>query len=137
MSFVRDDSLRILIGDHDPLIRHTLQSRLKRQGHIVLVAENGQETLYLFESTQQDLVILDVLLPKLDGFKVLSRIRSGSSIPVILLTSLNQVADRVTGLHLGADDYVCKPFSARELDARIRAVMRRATRPSSTHTSHA
>jgi two-component system, OmpR family, response regulator RpaB len=135
MSFSQDDPIKILIADHDPLIRSALRSRLKLKGHTVITADSGAETLRLVQITEPDLLILDVLLPHMDGLRILARIRGRSDVPVILLSALQDVADRITGLHLGADDYLCKPFSARELDARIRAVMRRTARQSSRSPS--
>ena len=137
MSFAHDDPIKILIADHDPVIRSTLESRLRLQGHTVITAESGAETLRLVQITEPDLVIMDVLLPQLDGFRVLARIRGRSDVPVIMLSALHDLADRITGLHLGADDYLCKPFSARELDARIRSVMRRTARQNTGGPSQA
>jgi OmpR family response regulator RpaB len=82
--------------------------------------------LELFRGFEPDLVVLDVMMPELDGFAVTERIRAQSEVPIILLTALNEVADRITGLELGADDYIVKPFSPKELEARIRSVMRRS-----------
>jgi OmpR family response regulator RpaB len=97
------------------------------QGHQVAAAQDGAEALELFRSVEPDVMVLDVMMPKLDGFAVLERIRAQSEVPVILLTALGDVADRITGLQLGADDYMVKPFSPKELEARIRCVMRRAS----------
>ena len=96
------------------------------QGHSVAAAKDGAEALELFRSVEPDVVVLDVMMPELDGFAVLERIRAQSEVPIILLTALGDVADRITGLQLGADDYMVKPFSPKELEARIRCVMRRA-----------
>jgi len=120
-------SLRILVADDEANIRRILKTRLEMQGHELALAENGAEALELFRGVEPDLVILDVMMPELDGFAVTERIRAQSEVPIILLTALNEVADRITGLELGADDYIVKPFSPKELEARIRSVMRRST----------
>ena len=120
-------SLRILVADDEANIRRILKTRLEMQGHELAMAENGAEALELFRGFEPDLVVLDVMMPELDGFAVTERIRAQSEVPIILLTALNEVADRITGLELGADDYIVKPFSPKELEARIRSVMRRST----------
>ena len=119
--------LKILIADDESNIRRILETRLAMQGHAVAAAKDGAEALDLFRSVEPDVVVLDVMMPELDGFAVLERIRAQSEVPIILLTALGDVADRITGLHLGADDYMVKPFSPKELEARIRCVMRRAS----------
>jgi len=120
-------SLNILIADDEANIRRILETRLSMAGHAVTAAADGEEALEQFRGLEPDLVVLDVMMPKLDGFAVLERIRAQSEVPVILLTALGDVADRITGLQLGADDYMVKPFSPKELEARIRCVMRRAS----------
>ena len=120
------EPIKILIADDEANIRRILETRLRMQGHDVASAENGAEALEIFRGFAPDLVVLDVMMPELDGFAVLERIRAQSEVPVILLTALSDVADRITGLQLGADDYIVKPFSPKELEARIRCVMRRA-----------
>ena len=117
--------LKILIADDEANIRRILETRLTLFGHTVSSAENGAQALELFRSFEPDLVVLDVMMPELDGFAVVERIRAHSQVPIILLTALGDVADRVTGLQLGADDYMVKPFSPKELEARIRCVSRR------------
>lgn len=119
-------ALRILVADDEANIRRILKTRLEMQGHELALAENGAEALELFRGFEPDLVVLDVMMPELDGFAVTERIRAQSEVPIILLTALNEVADRITGLELGADDYIVKPFSPKELEARIRSVMRRS-----------
>jgi len=94
-------------------------------GYSVITACDGEEALSLFRRESPDLVILDVMMPKLDGYGVCQEIRKISDVPIIMLTALGDVADRITGLELGADDYVIKPFSPKELEARIRSVLRR------------
>ena len=118
--------LKILIADDEVSIRRILETRLKLIGHDVVAAEHGAKALELFHSFHPDLVVLDVMMPQLDGFAVTEQIRAQSDIPIILLTALSDVADRITGLQLGADDYMVKPFSPKELEARIRCVMRRS-----------
>lgn len=118
---------KILIADDDPNIRRVIETRLAMCGHEVVVAADGHQALELFRGTQPDLVVLDVMMPELDGFAVIERIRAQSEVPIILLTALSEVADRITGLQLGADDYMVKPFSPKELEARIRCVMRRVS----------
>ena len=137
MEPINQQAISVLIADSDPLIRSTLQNRLMEQGYSVGTAASGSEALRLFALTRPHLVILDVLLPGIDGFQLLTRIRALSDAPVILLSALSSVADRITGLQLGADDYVSKPFSARELDARIRALLRRTAWRGCTHSQSA
>ena len=126
MSEAEAPSLRILIADDEANIRRILETRLALQGHEVVAAKDGAEALEIFRGFEPDLVVLDVMMPELDGFAVVERIRAQSEVPIILLTALGDVADRITGLQLGADDYMVKPFSPKELEARIRCVMRRA-----------
>jgi OmpR family response regulator RpaB len=131
----RPEGLKILVADDEANIRRILETRLSMQGHEVLAASNGAEALELFRGSEPDLVVLDVMMPELDGFAVVERIRAQSEVPIILLTALGDVADRITGLQLGADDYMVKPFSPKELEARIRCVMRRATTAQGGHGS--
>ena len=118
-------AFKILVVDDEANIRRVLETRLKLLGHQVASAENGLRAIELFHSFAPDLLVLDVMMPELDGFAVTEQIRAQSDIPIILLTALSDVADRITGLQLGADDYMVKPFSPKELEARIRCVMRR------------
>jgi DNA-binding response OmpR family regulator len=117
--------MRILIAEDDPSSRELLRRFLESKGHEVLLAANGLEALERFGSGGADLVLLDVMMPKLDGWAVLREVRKGSSVPVIMVTVKDATEDKVRGLELGADDYVTKPFDLRELEARISAVMRR------------
>jgi OmpR family response regulator RpaB len=94
-------------------------------GYDVVTAVDGEDALNAFRSSAPDLIVLDVMMPKLDGYGVCQELRKESDVPVIMLTALGDVADRITGLELGADDYVVKPFSPKELEARIRSVLRR------------
>ena len=116
----------VLVVDDEASIRRILDTRLSMIGYLVITASDGEEALSLFRQENPNLVILDVMMPKLDGYGVCQEIRKNSDIPIIMLTALGDVADRITGLELGADDYVIKPFSPKELEARIRAVLRRA-----------
>jgi OmpR family response regulator RpaB len=119
--------LKILVADDEENIRRILETRLVMLGHQVTLAENGAQALEAFRGFDPDVVVLDVMMPELDGFAVTERIRAQSEVPIILLTALGDVADRITGLQLGADDYMVKPFSPKELEARIRCVMRRVS----------
>jgi len=116
---------RILVVDDEPMVREVLVGYLKRDGYSVDEAANGQQALDLAAANKPDLILLDVMLPEVDGFAVLTRIRQTSTVPVILLTARSDEPDRIVGLELGADDYVVKPFSPREVMARVRSVMRR------------
>ncbi|MDY0391801.1 MAG: response regulator transcription factor [Candidatus Bipolaricaulis sp.] len=117
---------RILVVDDDPWVRKLVRGYLEQAGFAVTVAASGGEALAEFTAHPPDLVVLDLMLPEMDGLEVARRIRSSSSVPIIMLTARSTEEDRVLGLELGADDYVVKPFSARELEARVRAVFRRA-----------
>jgi DNA-binding response OmpR family regulator len=117
---------RILVVDDEKLYRHLLQINLETEGYEVITASNGEEGVDMVSKKHPDLVILDVMMPKLDGFSALERIRQFSEVPVIMLTGKNEEPDRVKGLNSGADDYVAKPFSATELVARVRSVLRRS-----------
>jgi DNA-binding response OmpR family regulator len=116
----------VLVVDDKANVRQMLDDYLTEQGLRVLTAENGQRALYVARYDPPDIVLLDILMPELDGFAFLSAFRRESNAPVILLTAKLDEADKVQGLELGADDYVTKPFAMRELLARIRAQLRRA-----------
>jgi DNA-binding response OmpR family regulator len=115
----------ILVVDDEPRMRRFVRMNLDLEGYDVLEAENGLVALQKVRDDMPDLVLLDVAMPEMDGFETLERIREVSSVPVIMLTVKNDEADRIRGLDLGADDYITKPFSPRELLSRIRAVLRR------------
>ncbi|MDI6871078.1 MAG: response regulator transcription factor [Bacillota bacterium] len=117
---------KVLIVDDEPAIRELVQFNLERAGLAVVSAADGEEALALFRTEQPDLVLLDLMLPRLDGFTVCRRIREESPVPIIMLTARTAEQDRVEGLEMGADDYLIKPFSPRELVARVKAVLRRA-----------
>ncbi len=116
---------RILVVDDEPGLRHMVASYLESDGFEVVEAADGDTSLHLFRERRPDLVLLDVVMPGLDGLEVLRIIRAESDTPVIMLTARAEEVDRVVGLTVGADDYVTKPFSPRELSARIKAVLRR------------
>jgi DNA-binding response OmpR family regulator len=115
----------LLLVEDDPSIRMAIELALTRQGHQVATAATGEEALELWQSQRPELVVLDVMLPGLDGFEVCRRIRRTDQVPIILLTARSDDIDVVVGLESGADDYVVKPVQPRVLDARIRAVLRR------------
>ncbi len=120
-----DSKQKILVVDDEASIRRILETRLKMAGYNVVTAEDGEEAVELFNKTNPDIVILDVMMPKMDGYGVTREIRRDSDVPIIILTALGDVSERITGLELGADDYVIKPFSPKELEARVKAVLRR------------
>jgi len=116
---------RILVVDDEEMIVRTVKAYLDQEGFKTYTASDGEEALRAFSEKGPDLIVLDLMLPKVSGVEVTKRIRSTSRVPIIMLTAKASEADRVVGLELGADDYVVKPFSPRELVARIRAVLRR------------
>jgi len=116
---------RVLVVDDEPRVLKFLELKLKATGYGVLTANNGFEALEQVEAQEPDLVVLDVLMPKKDGFETLKELRAFSSVPVIILSAKEANTDKVRGLELGADDYLAKPFSPDELVARIEAVRRR------------
>lgn len=122
-----DSKQRVLVVDDEASIRRILETRLKMAGYDVVTAEDGEEAVEVYNKTAPDLVILDVMMPKMDGYGVTREIRRTSDVPIIILTALGDVSERITGLELGADDYVIKPFSPKELEARVKAVLRRTT----------
>jgi DNA-binding response OmpR family regulator len=117
----------VLVVDDEPIVREVVVRYLSREGHETLEADDGAAARAAIERADPDLVVLDVMLPGLDGLELCRWIRSRSELPVIMLTARGEEADRIVGLELGADDYVTKPFSPRELAARVRSVLRRAT----------
>jgi two-component system response regulator MprA len=120
----------ILVVDDDPTIRSVLGRGLRFEGYDVQIAASGQEALQLARDTPFDLVVLDLTMPRMDGLEVCRRLRRGVSIPILMLTARDAVADRIIGLDSGADDYLTKPFDFEELLARVRALLRR-TQPQS------
>jgi len=119
----------ILLVDDEDSIQTLLTYPLERDGYRVVQARDGEEALHRFADEQIDLVILDVMLPRIDGLEVCKRLRSESSVPIIMLTARGEELDKVLGLELGADDYITKPFSIREFRSRVRALLRRAATP--------
>src|SRR3712207_3555579 len=117
---------KILVVDDEPNIREVVSLYLRRGGHSVSTAADGEEALKLYRQSEPDLVVLDLMLPKVSGIEVCRRIQSDRRVPVIMLTAKGEEEDRIIGLGVGADDYVVKPFSPRELAARVMAVLRRA-----------
>jgi DNA-binding response OmpR family regulator len=117
---------RILIVEDEPTLAQALRYNLEREGYRVTLASQGQEALDTFHLRHPDLVILDLILPDMDGLEVCRALRRHSSVPILILTARGEETDRVVGLELGADDYMVKPFSMRELVARVRALLRRA-----------
>lgn len=117
---------RVLVVDDEPMVREVVTQYLEREGFVVETVEDGAAALDAVRARPPDLLVLDVMLPARDGFSVLKEVRTQSTIPVILLTARGDEPDRVVGLELGADDYVVKPFSPRELAARVRSVLRRS-----------
>jgi DNA-binding response OmpR family regulator len=118
----------ILLVEDDPTLSETLRYNLEREGYAVLAAHDGITALELARSENPDMLLLDVMLPRLDGFSVCRILRQESNVPILMLTARQDEIDRIAGLELGADDYVSKPFSLGELLARVRAIMRRSER---------
>ena len=116
---------RLLLIDDDPMITEPLERQLGLAGYDVLVAHDGRSGLQLAQMKQPDLVVLDVMMPEMDGWELCQKLRQSSVVPILMLTALGDEVDRILGLELGADDYLTKPFSVRELKARIKALLRR------------
>ena len=119
----------ILLVDDEEAVRKVLTFPLERDGYNVVQAADGEEALARFGDQPVDLVVLDIMLPKLDGLEVCKQLRARSSVPIIMLTARDDELDKVVGLELGADDYITKPFSIREFRSRVRALLRRARAP--------
>lgn len=116
---------KILVADDEAALRQILNTRLSLSGYDVVTAADGKQALDVFFQEKPDLIVLDVMMPKFDGYQVCQELRKASDVPIVMLTALGDVADRITGLQLGADDYLVKPFSPKELEARIRSILRR------------
>jgi len=116
---------KILVVDKEAEVRQLLEERLNLLKFRVVLAVDGRDALIKFIEECPDLVILDIILPNLDGYSVCREIRKNSQVPVIFLTAINNISDRIMGFKLGVDDYIIKPFSLKELEARIRSVLRR------------
>src|SRR5947207_9796471 len=121
------DASTILLVDDEDSVQKLLAYPLERDGFRVVPARDGEEALRRFADEPVDLVVLDLMLPKLDGLEVCKRLRAQSSVPIIMLTARDDELDKVVGLELGADDYITKPFSIREFRSRVRALLRRAS----------
>ncbi len=117
---------RILLVDDEPMVADVVQRYLQREGFQVTLAEDGEAAVAAAQEGDPDLILLDLMLPKIDGLTAFRRIRSLSSVPVIILTAKGEETDRIVGLETGADDYIAKPFSPREVVARVKAVLRRS-----------
>ena len=126
------DSATILLVDDEDAVQKLLTYPLEHEGFRVLQARDGEEALERFAAEHVDLVVLDLMLPKLDGLEVCRRLRARSTVPIIMLTARDDELDKVIGLELGADDYITKPFSIREFRSRVRALLRRASIASMT-----
>ena len=120
-----DARQKILVVDDEASIRRILETRLSMIGFEIFTAADGEEAINSFNKNNPDLIILDIMMPKVDGYGVTREVRRTSDVPIIILTALGDVSERITGLELGADDYVVKPFSPKELEARVKAVLRR------------
>ncbi len=124
-----EPSPTILLVDDEDSVRKVLAFPLEKDGYTVVQASDGEEALREFAATDVDLVVLDIMLPRLDGLEVCRRLRATSTVPIIMLTARDDELDKVIGLELGADDYITKPFSIREFRSRVRALLRRAKAP--------
>jgi DNA-binding response OmpR family regulator len=123
------DSATILLVDDEESVQKLLTYPLERDGYRVVQARDGDEALSRFDAEDVDLVVLDVMIPKVDGLEVCKRLRARSTVPIVMLTARDDELDKVLGLELGADDYITKPFSIREFRSRVRALLRRASTP--------
>lgn len=128
--------MKILVVDDDPRLRELVAIALERAGHLVITAADGQLALIHAAREAPDLIVLDIGLPELDGFEVCRRIRTRSEVPILFLTARDDEIDRILGLELGADDYVTKPFSPRELVARVKAILKRTTQGAAAVARH-
>lgn len=120
---------KILVVDDDKNICELIRLYIEKEGYTVILAHNGEDAIVKFEINKPDLILLDIMLPGLDGWQVCREIRKKSSIPIIMITAKGETFDKVLGLELGADDYVVKPFDAKEIVARVKAVLRRIGKP--------
>lgn len=127
--------MKVLIVDDNKNINDVLMKYCKRDGYETISAYDGEEAIIIYENERPDLILLDVMLPKRDGFEVCKKIREKSNVPIIMVTAKSEDMDRIMGLDIGADDYIIKPFSPAEVMARIRAIMRRIGREIVVDTS--
>jgi DNA-binding response OmpR family regulator len=128
-------TIKILVVDDEPLYLRLLKVNLESEGYEIITAKNGEEALDQLTQATPNLIIMDIMMPKMDGIAACERIRQFSNVPIILLTARTEEQDRVNGLNIGADDYVSKPFSATELVARVRAILRRTQDRTDTRES--
>jgi two-component system response regulator RegX3 len=126
---------KVLVVEDEQSLREALVFFLEKEGHQVSVAVDGEEAIRVFESSGAEIILLDLMLPKIDGNQVCKQIRQSSNVPIIMLTAKDSEIDKIVGLEIGADDYVTKPYSTRELLARINAVLRRQVEPPITSDS--
>jgi len=124
--FLPNNAMRLLVVEDEPDLLAGLARALRKQGYAVDTAADGEDGLYKAQATDYDAIVLDVMLPRLDGWEVLTRLRAAKATPVLMLTARDRSADRVRGLDTGADDYLVKPFDTPELFARLRAIIRRS-----------
>lgn len=120
---------KVLVVEDEQSLREALVFFLEKEGHAVAVAVDGEEAIEAFEKSGADIILLDLMLPKIDGNQVCKQIRQSSNVPIIMLTAKDSEIDKIVGLEIGADDYITKPYSTRELLARIKAVLRRQAEP--------
>ena len=120
---------KVLVVEDEQSLREALVFFLEKEGHQVSVAVDGEEAIRVFENESPDIILLDLMLPKMDGNQVCKQIRQSSNVPIIMLTAKDSEIDKIVGLEVGADDYITKPYSTRELLARIKAVLRRQVEP--------
>lgn len=128
---------RILLIEDDVSISEMVENYLKKEGFIISAAFNGEDGIGKFTSNKFDLVLLDIMMPKLDGIEVMKIVRQKSSVPILIMSAKDSDVDKAVGLGLGADDYITKPFSLVELSARVKAAIRRATKYSQSETKEA
>ena len=120
---------KVLVVEDEQSLREALVFFLEKEGHEVSVAVDGEEAIRIFENSGPEIILLDLMLPKIDGNQVCKQIRQSSNVPIIMLTAKDSEIDKIVGLEIGADDYITKPYSTRELLARIKAVLRRQVEP--------
>jgi two-component system response regulator RegX3 len=120
---------KVLVVEDEQSLREALVFFLEKEGHEVSVAVDGEEAIRVYENSGADIILLDLMLPKIDGNQVCKQIRQSSNVPIIMLTAKDSEIDKIVGLEIGADDYITKPYSTRELLARIKAVLRRQVEP--------
>jgi len=120
---------KVLVVEDEESLREALVFFLEKEGHDVSIAVDGEEAIQVYEKSGADIILLDLMLPKMDGNQVCKQIRQSSNVPIIMLTAKDSEIDKIVGLEIGADDYITKPYSTRELLARIKAVLRRQAEP--------